>query len=76
MPRVNSDVGLINQHIRHTIHGVSCRHCGQGFTTASCEKTAREHVRKHINKGEILVQAEEENAVSDSDGSGEIPTLV
>ena len=76
MPRVNSDFGLINQHIRHTIDGVSCRHCGQGFTTANCEKTAREHVRKHINKGEILVQAEEENAVSDSDGSGEIPTLV
>ena len=43
---------------------------------ANCEKTAREHVRKRINKGEILVQAEEENAVSDSDGSGEILTLV
>ena len=76
MPRANADFGLINKHLRHTTDGVSCRQCGQSFSTENCEKIARNHIRNHIKKNEIVLQPQEENETSDSDSSGKIITVL
>ena len=71
MPRQNGGVGQIHQYIRHTIDGVSCRHCGKDFVISNCEKNAREHVRNHVQKDDIVFETESDGELLDPDSNGE-----
>ena len=71
MPRQNGGFGQIHQYIRHTVDGVPCRHCGKDFVTSNYEKNAREHVRNHVQQGDIVFEPESDNEPSDPDSSGE-----
>ena len=70
MPRHNGGFGQIHQYVCHTVDGASCRHCGKDFVTSKWEKNVREHVRNHVQKGDIVFEPEFDSEPSDPDSNG------
>ena len=71
MPPRSNDLNQVRQYLRYTPDDVSCRHCGQNFVTVNCDENARQHVRDHIRKGQVVLELEMESGSSDSGGNGE-----